>query len=155
MKYSLILATLLLGHQAFAQTLKETRTKQEMIDRTELLIETVEGAREDLKKEDVENACKKIKQLFVIYPEHVKSIGSHLDFERNRTIRAKDQALNQLIFIHRQSLICDQGTDCEYVDPKKLGKELGQIEKSLKSQRKTIKRSDTGSENKFEYYYEF
>lgn len=155
MKYSLILATLLLGHQAFAQTLKETRTKQEMIDRTELLIETVESAREDLKKEDVENACKKIKQLFVIYPEHVKSIGSHLDFERNRTIRAKDQALNQLIFIHRQSLICDQGTDCEYVDPKKLGKELGQIEKSLKSQRKTIKRSDTGSENKFEYYYEF
>ena len=146
---------MLLGHQAFAQTLKETRTKQEMIDRTELLIETVEGAREDLKKEDVENACKKIKQLFVIYPEHVKSIGSHLDFERNRTIRAKDQALNQLIFIHRQSLICDQGTDCEYVDPKKLGKELGQIEKSLKSQRKTIKRSDTGSENKFEYYYEF
>ena len=146
---------MLLGHQAFAQTLKETRTKQEMIDRTELLIETVESAREDLKKEDVENACKKIKQLFVIYPEHVKSIGSHLDFERNRTIRAKDQALNQLIFIHRQSLICDQGTDCEYVDPKKLGKELGQIEKSLKSQRKTIKRSDTGSENKFEYYYEF
>jgi hypothetical protein len=155
MKYSLILATLLLGQQAFAQTLKEAKTKQAMIDRTQLLIETVEGAREDLKKEDVENACKKIKELFVIYPEHVKSIGSHLDFERNRTIRAKDQALNQLIFIHRQSLICDQGTDCEYVDPKKLGKELGQIEKSLKSQRKTIKRSDTGNENKFEYYYEF
>jgi hypothetical protein len=155
MKYSLILATLLLGQQAFAQTLKETRTKQAMIDRTELLIETVEGAREDLKKDDVENACKRIKELFVIYPDHVKSIGSHLDFDRNRTIRAKDQALNQLIFIHRQSLICDQGSDCEYVDPKKLGKELGQIEKSLKSQRKTIKRSDTGSENKFEYYYEF
>lgn len=155
MKLSLILATLLMSQLTFAQSVREKRIKQEMLDRTDTLIEKVEGAREDLEKEDVINACKKIKELFVLYPDHLKGIGSHLDLDRNRTVRAKDQALNQLIFIHRQTLICDQGKDSEYVDPKKLRKELRDIVKSLNDQKKTIKKSDTENENKFEYYYEF
>ncbi|MBA2403903.1 MAG: hypothetical protein H0V66_03960 [Bdellovibrionales bacterium] len=155
MKLSLILATLFMCQLTFAQSVREKRIKQEMLDRTNTLIEKVEGAREDLEKEDVVSACKKVKELFILYPEHLKSIGSHLDLDRNRTIRAKDQALNQLIYIHRQSLICDQGKDSEYVDPKKLRKELKEVENSLKDQRKTIKKSDTDNENKFEYYYEF
>ena len=155
MKISLILATFLMCQISFAQSIKEKRIKQEMIDRTALLIEKVESTREDLEKEDVVNACKKIKEIFIIFPDHLKGIGSHLDFDRNRTIRAKDEALNQLIFIHRQTLICEQGKDSEYVDPKKLEKELKSIERSLKHQRKVIKRSDTSNQNKFDYYYEF
>ncbi len=91
----------------------------------------------------------------MIYPEHLKAIGSHMDLSHSRTLRAKDQAFSQLIFLHRQSLICDQGKDSEYVDPTKLRKELKQVENSLKHQRKTIKKSDTDNENRFEYYYEF
>lgn len=155
MKFSLMLATLLMSQVTFAQTVRETKIKKEMLDRTNILIEKVEGAREDLDQEDVVNACKKIKELFVLYPDHLKAIGSHLDIDRIRTIRAKDQALNQLIFVHRQSLICDQGKDSEYVDPKKLRKELKEVENSLKKQRKTIKKSDTDNENRFDYYYEF
>lgn len=155
MKFTLILATLLMSQLTFAQSARETRIKKDMLDRTNVLIEKVEGARDDLDKEDVISACKKIKELFVLYPEHLKAIGSHLDLDRNRTVRAKDQALNQLIFIHRQTLICDQGKDSEYVDPKKLRKELKEVESSLKHQRKTIKKSDTNNENRFDYYYEF
>ena len=155
MKFSFMLAMLLMSQVTFAQTVRETKIKKEMLDRANILIEKVEGAREDLDQEDVVNACKKIKELFVLYPDHLKAIGSHLDIDRIRTIRAKDQALNQLIFVHRQSLICDQGKDSEYVDPKKLRKELKEVENSLKKQRKTIKKSDTDNENRFDYYYEF
>lgn len=155
MKFSLILATFLMCQMSFAQSIREKKIKQEMLERTNSLILKIEIAREDLENEDVVNACKKIKELFVLYPDHLKDIGSHLDLDRNRTVRAKDQALSQLIFIHRQTLICDQGKDSEYVDPKKLGKQLKEIERSLKSQRRTIKGSDTDNENRFEYYYEF
>ena len=155
MKISLILVTFLMCQMTYAQSMKEKRIKQEMLDRTSLLIEKIESSREDLDKEDVVSACKKIKEIFIIFPDHLKGIGSHLDFDRNRTIKAKDEALNQLIFIHRQTLICDQGKDSEYVDPKKLEKEMKSIERSLKHQRKVIKKSDTNNENKFDYYYEF
>jgi hypothetical protein len=154
MKFSLLLASLLLSQLSFAQTIKEKKTKQEMLNRTELIITTIEGAREDLKIEDVDSACKKINELFVLYTPHVESIGQHLDFFRHRENKAKDEALSQLIFMHRHVIICAQGKDSEYVDPKKLRKELKEIEKSLKSQRKTIKKSDTSNENSFKYYYE-
>lgn len=155
MKFSLILATLLMSQLSFAQSIREKRIKQEMIDRTELLIEKVEGAREDLDREDVLSACKKIKEVFVLYPDHLKSIGSHLDLERSRSVKAKDEALSQLIFIHKKSLLCAQGKDSEYVDAKKLRKELKQTLSSLEKQRKVIRKSDTNNENSFYYEYEF
>jgi hypothetical protein len=155
MKFTLILATLLISQLSFAQSAREKRIKQEMLDRTDLLIEKVEGAREDLDHEDVINACKKIKELFVLYPSHLKSIGSHLDLDRSKTIKAKDEALNQLIFVHKKSLLCDQGKDSEFVDAKKLRKELKETLNTLQKQRKVIKRSDTDNENSFYYEYEF
>ena len=155
MKVSLIVVALFLCQLTYAQTVKDKKTKQEMIDRTSLLIEKVSGAREDLEREDVVKACEKIKEIYKIYPDHLMSIGSHLDFDRNRTVKAKDEALHQLILVHRQSLICDRGIECEYVDSKKLGKQLKEVQKSLKSQMKTIKKSDTDKENRFEYHYEF
>ena len=94
MKFTLILAALLISQLSFAQSVREKRIKQEMLDRTDLLIEKVEGARDDLDHEDVNNACKKIKEVFALYPDHLKGIGSHLDLDRSKTIKAKDEALN-------------------------------------------------------------
>jgi hypothetical protein len=105
--------------------------------------------------EDVALTCQKIKEIFAVYPDHLKAIGSHMDFDRSRTVKAKDRALEQLIFMHKQSNICDQGCDHENVDPKELRKELKGIERSLKKQRRVIKRSDTSLENSFYYHYEF
>lgn len=155
MKFTLILATLLISQMSFAQSAREKRIKKEMLDRTELLIEKVEAAREDLDHEDVVNACKKIKEIFVIWPDHLKGIGSHLDLQRSSSIKAKDEALNQLIFIHKRSLLCAQGKDSEYVDAKKLRKELKVTLSSLDKQKKAIKKSDTDNENSFYYEYEF
>ncbi len=155
MKLSMILATLLMCQMTFAQSAKEIRIKKEMLDRVELLIQKVETTRDDLDKQDVSSACKKIKEMFVIYPDHLKAIGTHMDFNRSRSMKAKDQALNQLIFMHKQTLICDQGTECENVDSSKLRKELKGIERSLKKQRRVIKKTDTSNENSFYYRYEF
>ena len=155
MKVSLIVAALFICQLTYAQTVKEKRTKQEMIDRTALLIETVSAAREDLEREDVVKACEKVKEIYKIYPDHLMSIGTHLDFDKGRTVKAKDEALHQLILVHRQTLICERGLECEYVDSKKLGKQLKEVQKSLKSQMKTIKKSDTDMQNRFEYHYEF
>lgn len=155
MKVSLIVVALFLCQLTYAQTVKDKKKKQEMIDRTNLLIQKVSDAREDLEREDVVKACEKIKEIHKIYPDHLMGIGTHLDFDRNRTVRAKDEALYQLILVHKQTFICDRGADCEYVDSEKLGKQLRKVQKSLKSQLKTIKRSDTDKQNRFEYYYEF
>jgi hypothetical protein len=154
MKFGLIVA-LLMCQMTYAQSMKEIRIKKEMIDRVELIIEKVDTAQEDLEKEDVVAACKGIKEIFQIFPDHLKAIGTHMDFERVKTIKAKDLALNELIFFHRQTLECDSGKNSENVDPKKLRKELKVIERKLKKQRRIIKKSDTDLENSFYYHYEF
>ena len=155
MKFTLLALALLVSQLSFAQTIKEQKVKQEMLERTDVLIEKVVSAREDLSKDDVVSACKKIKEIFELYPAHLTSIGSHLDFEKNKTVKAKDVALSQLVFMHKTSQLCDRGTDSEYVDPGLLGKELKFTLKSLEKQKKTIQKGDTGSENKFYYEYEF
>lgn len=155
MKFTLFLTLLLSAQVALADSAREKRIKKQMLDRVELLIEKTEALREDLEKEDVVAACLKVKEMFLIYPDHLKSLGSHLDIYRGRTVRAKNSALDELIFLHKQTQYCDQGKDAEYVDPKKLDKEMKRIERSLKKQRKIIKRADTGHENSFYYEYEF
>lgn len=155
MKFTLILASLMLCQISFAQTVRAERIKQEMLDRVDLLVTKAEEAREVLDREDTVAACKLIKEMFVIYPDHVKATGSHMDVGRGRSVRANKDALNELIFIHKQSIICDQGKDSEYVDPGKLRKELKEIVSSLKKQKKQIKKMDTDHSNQYRYEYEF
>lgn len=155
MKFSFILITLMISHVALAQSQRQVKIKTEMLDRTDLLIEKVEGTREDLDQQDVVGACKKIKEVFVLFPEHLKALGTRMDLDRSRSIKAKDEALSQLIFIHKKSLVCDQGKDSEYVDAKKLRKELKGTLKSLEKQKKLIKNTDMENENTFYYEYEF
>lgn len=155
MKWCLILTSLLMCQLSLAQTMREKELKREMLERVELLIEKVEATREDLRHEDVISACVKIKEMFAIYPKHVDALGKHLDIERGRSVRATNEALRQLIFMHRTSLTCEQGQNAEYLDIKVTAKKLKEIESSLKKQRKAIRKSDTDNENRFNYSYEF
>jgi hypothetical protein len=155
MKLPLIIMALVLSQLAAADSIREERIRQEMLDRVELIMEKSEAAREDLKVKEVVPACEKIKEIFVIYPDHLKAIGSHMDLFRSRTIKAKDEALNHLITLHKQSNICQSGKDSEYVDPKIMSKKLKEIEKDLKRHRRLIKRQDTDHQNQFYYEYQF
>ena len=140
---------------AFAESAFEKKNKQEMSKRTETLISKVDNARAHLKKEDVKEACAEIQEMLKIYPEHLKSIGTHMNNYKTKVAIVRDEALQQLIFVHRQSVICGQGENAEHVDPKDLGKKLKRISKSLKKQQKLIEKEKTNHENEFYYNYEF
>lgn len=155
MKLPLIIMALALSQLAFADSIREEKIRKEMLERVDLVLEKSEAAREDLKMKDVVPACEKVKEIFVIYPDHLKSIGSHMDLFRSRTIKAKDQALSHLITLHKQTNICNSGKDSEYVDPKIMSKQLKEIEKDLKRHRRLIKRQDTDHQNQFYYEYQF
>lgn len=155
MKFALILTALLISQFSFAQSANEKKIKKEMVDRAELLIEKVRAAREDLDQEDVVSACVKIQEIFKLYPEHLSGIGTHLDLERSRTIKAKDTALDQLKEMDKKAALCKRGKDSEFVDAKKMRKELKVSLKLLKKQRRVIKTLDTGSSNLFWYEYSY
>jgi len=154
-KLSIIFGLILMGQSAFAQTLKERKIKEAMLERTDKMIALVHEARENLDQEQVIEACKKIDEVFGLYPSHLKDIGSKMNVLQGRPNKAKNEALEGLIFFHRQSLICKQGQDAEYVDPDLLDKDLKRMKKSLTKQRRIIKRNSTGYNNSFSYRYEF
>lgn len=155
MKIALMLGLFLTLQVAHAQTLRAKRIKQEMLDRVEVLVTKVTETRDALDKEDAKTACLKINELFEIYPKHLTAIGTHMDLFNGKTVKIKNEALTQLIYMHQQSLICAKGVDHEYIDIDKIDKEMKKILKSLKKQKKIIKKADTDYENSFYYEYEF
>lgn len=140
---------------AFAESAFEKKNKQEMSERTDTLITKIATAREHLKKEEVKEACDELQEMLKIYPDHLKSIGQHMNNYKTKVVVARDEALQQLIFVHRQSVVCGQGDNAEHVDAKDLGKKLKKISKSLKKQKKLIDKEKTNHENEFYYRYEF
>ena len=163
MKQGLIILTLLLSQLASAQTLRDTRIKQEMLNRADLIITKVETIRDHLKAKknqmpsegNVELACETIEELFKIFPAHLKSIGVHMDLFSKKTVWMKNAALDQLIYINKQALICREGDKHEYVNPSEVRSEFGNILESLENQKKRIQKSDTDFDNIFHYEYEF
>ena len=155
MKWCLLLTVLLVSQAGFAQSIRDQKIKQEMLERVEKISKKVQETRDELKAQRVEVACDNINELFKIYPDHVKAIGVRMDLLSRKIDKIKHESLNQLIFFHRQTLICQKGTGCEYVDMKVLDKELKSIQKSLKTQTKLIKKQDTTRENQFRYEYDF
>jgi hypothetical protein len=163
MKQAFIILTLLLSQVASAQSLKERRIKQEMLDRADLIISKVESIRESLKtkkheipsEENMAKACETMESLFKIFPEHLKAIGGNMDLFSRKTVWMKNAALDQLIYINKQALICREGKKHEYVDPSAVRKELGNMLESLEKQRKRILKEDTDYNNTFHYEYEF
>lgn len=140
---------------AFAESAFEKKKKLEMSKRTDMLISKIDIAREHLKKEEVKEACAEIQGMLKIYPEHLKSIGTNMDNYKTKVLIARDEVLQQLVFVHRQTVVCGQGDDGEYVDPKDLSKKLKKISKSLKKQKMLIEKEKTNHENEFYYRYEF
>ncbi len=155
MKLMTLLLLAVFVNGAFAESAFEKKKKQEMSERTDILIEKVESARSHLKKEEVKEACDEIKEMLKLYPEHLKSIGQHMNNYKTKVVIARDEALQQLIFVHRQSVVCGQGDNAEHVDPKDLNKKLKKILKSLNKQKKLIDKEKTNYENEFYYNYEF
>ena len=155
MKLSIIMGLILMGQSVYAQTLKERKIKQAMLERADKMINLVVEARQDLDQDQINDACKKVDEVFGLYPSHLKDIGSKMNVLEGRPNKAKNEALEGLIFFHRQSLICKQGQDSEYVDPDLMNKDLKRMKKSLKKQRRIIKNNSTGYNNSFSYRYEF
>lgn len=155
MKMIAVLIMAVFVNGAFAETAFEKKKKQEMAERTDTLISKIDIARAHLKKEEVKEACAEIQEMLKIYPEHLKAIGSHMNNYKTKVVIARDEALQQLIFVHRQSVVCGQGDNSEHVDPKDLSKKLKKISKSLNKQKKLIEKEKTNHENEFYYNYEF
>jgi hypothetical protein len=155
MKLITALAMAIFMNGAFAISAYEKQNKLEMGERTDKLIEKVESARAHAKKEEAKEACAEIRSMLELYPDHLKSIGMKMNNYKTKVIVARDEALQQLIFIHRQSVVCEQGQNSEHVDSKDLAKKLKKISKSLKKQKKLIEKENTGYSNDFYYNYEF
>lgn len=155
MKLMTVLAAMVFVSGAFAESAMEKKTRKEMLERTTSLITKVESVEAHARKEEVKEACGVIKELLTLYPEQLKSIGSHMDNNKTKVIIARDEVLNQLIFVHKQSVVCERGENAEYVDPKDLEKNMKKIGKSLKKQLKLIQKEDTDFANEFYYHYEY
>jgi len=153
MKITIFLITMLSLQIASAQSPREKRIKEEMLERVDLIIEKVEESRLDLDQEDVVAACDKIHQIKELYPKHILTSGKRLDANRRRTTKMVTKAVGELSFIHQQSEECKKGRASEFVDPTILNKELKKISKSLRKQRKTIEKKDTNHNNSVKYRY--
>jgi hypothetical protein len=155
MKFTLMLAALLLTSVSFADTGAQKKVKKEMLERAKLMLEKVDGARDDLDRKDPVNACIKVEELYSLYPDHLKSIGVYMKIMKKKSRKSRDAALSELAFMHKQSLICSQGDYGDNVDTKALDKELKSVRRSLKKQLRAIKSSSTDQNNSFRYRYEF
>ena len=156
MKQTFLLAFLIFASQfSFAETLREENIRKDMVERVNVMMEKLNLARKELKEKKAIEACLLIDEVFDLYPAHLKDVGSRMDLSKKRVNQTKDAALAQLIQIHRYSNTCRKGVDSEYVDPKRMRKELGKIRKSLKRQRYIIEANRVDLENYFSYEYEF
>lgn len=156
MKTGLMLALLLLSQISFAQTMKEKRIKQEMLDRVDSLVKIIDEGRASLEKEDVVNACKKINELFKLMPDHLVAVGTKMDLFDSDVIRMENESKMHLIYVHQQNNVCNSSELIgDNLDMKETDRKLKSMKKALEKQRKKIKKGDTSFENTYSYYYEF
>ncbi len=155
MKRTLMLMLLLVSQLSFAETLKERKVKQEMLDRADVLIAKVSEAKLALDKEDVVLTCSKINEIFRLYPDHLIGIGTRMNIFDGTVIKMENATKMSLIYFHKQSNICARGETGEHLDIGETKKRLKAIGKELEKQKKKIKKSDTDYENTYNYYYEF
>jgi hypothetical protein len=155
MKSTIVLMILLVSQLSLAQTLKEKKVKQEMLERTDTLITKVKEAKVLLDNEDVEGTCKVINVIFKIYPDHLIAIGTKMNIFDGAFVKMENETKMSLIYFHQQSNICARGTGGEYLDISKTKKKLKLIRKQLEKQKKKIEKSETNFENTYNYYYEF
>lgn len=153
MKSLLILTMLMISQLALAQSLKDIKTKDEMVARVETIIKRIDEGREALGKKDPGRACMKIDDIFKLLPDHLVAIGTKMDLIKGKNMRMEHETKMFLIYIHQTNLLCAQGSD--NLDLKVTARKLKSMKKSLKDQISRIKKEDTSYENTYNYYYEF
>ena len=155
MKFGLMLMLLLASQVTFAQSLKEKKVKEEMLARADVLILKIDEARASLDKEEVVQACDQIDEIFKVLPDHLVGIGTHMNIFEHDVISMENESKMHLIWIHQRHNICNNGVRGENLDIGDTNKKLKSMKKAIEKQKKKIKKSDTGYENTYNYYYEF
>lgn len=95
MRLALCLGLLLLSQTSFGH---ETR-KDQMLKRLDRIIESIREAKQ-------KKSCKKVRQIYELYPEHLKSIVSNMNLFEDRTIELRDDAQEHLLILKRLSKNC-------------------------------------------------
>lgn len=165
MKFGLLLITLLIGQIAYAQSMREIRIREAMLNRIDELTTKTQSTQDLLARRDVGPACKNIKEMFDMVQEHVKDIHTHLDIFSSKVINTKQDAVQSLLLIQQNNTTCKQGQDNEYIDPKKAESNMKVVLSSLKKQRKVINKAEINEEenssslkiesSSYEYRYEY
>lgn len=155
MKSGLVLLLLLVSQLSVAQSLKDKRTKEQILDRVDELILNLNEGQDFLKREEVDRACDSIDRIFALMPEHLMSIGTKMNILSGKVVKMEQETKLYLIYVHRQSNLCSFGERGENIDITRVGKQLKVIAKVLEKQKKTIKKLDTSYSNRYSYHYEF
>lgn len=165
MKFGLFLITLLIGQIASAQSMREIRIREGMINRIDDLTTKTQSTIDLMQRRDVGPACATIKEMSNLIQEHVKDIHTHLDIFSSKVIKTKEDAVQSLLLIQDNNTRCKQGQDNEYIDPKKAESNMKVVLSSLKKQRKVINKAEINEEENssslriessgYEYRYEY
>lgn len=155
MRSTLSILLLLASFASYGQTLAQMKLKENMLVRTDKILTTLKDTQVHLKDGKYEDACDKIKEIYEIYPDHLEDIGGHMNILKGSVYKIRNESLQQLMFFHKQSLVCASGENNENIDPKFLAIELKKIEKSVVKQKKAIKKDSMEYDNTFHYEYEF
>jgi hypothetical protein len=134
---------------------KKPASKDEMVDRVEILIKDIKELRELFEDEDLKQACSKVGPIMESYKTHLLDSGVRLERDKSRSKKVVNWAYEQLIYFHKLAVVCGLGEGQEYVHPDEVTDELKSVLKSLRKQKRKIKRDDVDSHNSFHYDYKF
>lgn len=155
MKFTILAFTLLLSNLSFAETMKDRRIKDEMLERVDSLIQKSQEGRDALDKEDVVLACQKFGEIFEILPKHLMSIGTKMNYFDKKVVSMEKETRAFLIDVHMTDGLCKSGPNAENLDIKAADKKFKAMKKAFKKQKKRIKKGSTDFDNEYHYYYEF
>ena len=155
MKFGLMLILVLASQVTFAQSIKEKKTKEEMLKRVDTLVLKIDETRGLLEKEEVAGACDRIDEIFALLPKHIMGVGTNMNLFDPKVIDMTQESKLHLIWIHQRHNICNNGVRGEDLDLSDTSKKLKSMKKQLEKQRKKISKSDTDYNNTYDYYYEF
>jgi hypothetical protein len=155
MKLGLILACLMLSNISLAQSLRDKRIKQEMLDRVDTLVTKINEVMSSLEREDPVMGCNTLSDIFKLVPDHLMGIGTRMNLFDPAVIKMEHESKLDLIEVHKLINICNNGVYGENVDLKGTVKFLKSMKKRLAKQKKKISKKDTDYENTYNYYYEF
>ena len=162
MKHLILCMTLLLSFSAWSQTMKERREEAErkeeiklrritMLARTDKLIKKFDSAKEAFSNMNLEQGCKDI-DMYVDFDMHILGMGNHMNIFQSKITTPIKDSVHHIRFIFQTIVNCSS-VDHENIDPSFVEKNLKNVIKTLKKQRKLIDKESLAFENNF--YYSF